>query len=515
MSETQEKLAELTSAVNTLTEETIEVQDRAKTVVDTAESASDRAENSASSAKNLRDSTQQLRNETVSLRDQAKASADRAEQISELDTVTDALKLAAVPAPDFHLPLISDLRIQEGFGKHDQIDVSPAQDGSTMVDLPTRSAYFTRTTAKTYKNKKGELVTSNANEPTFEEKGILVEGPSTNLLLHSGSNTEGWSTPDGVTLTEDSTLAPDGLSKMGLVTNTSGDNTLGSNQTLAVNFSSGTALCISAFVKRGNQSNCHLSFQGVGADTIGLIFDFDKEEIQALGTAEDVKAVFAYFGDGVYRVWASGRLLNDHMNEMRVFYRWPHLYTNNPEPGNKSTYFWGEQVEKLSFASSYTPTKDTPVTRLADNLTVENINNVPRNIPMTVSFWAETLREGGEGNNGVFFLGGTGNSPRCTFSGSGIYTVLQREGTSQTNNGRPNIKRVKYTLVVRENSVKIFINNEIASDARVAPFKDFIGQQDHCHIGRNHTEYLYGHIRDFKIWHCALTDEQVASLGVS
>lgn len=112
----------------------------------------------------------------------ADAAADRADQIAELETVRDALRLAAVPAPDFHLPLISDLRIEEGFGDPDQIDVSVAQDGSLMVDLPSRSALLVRTSKAGYVAKSGLFTEVEIDDPRFEKDGHLTEGLSTNLV---------------------------------------------------------------------------------------------------------------------------------------------------------------------------------------------------------------------------------------------------------------------------------------------------------------------------------------------
>ena len=96
----------------------------------------------------------------------------------------------SIPYPDFWLPLNDSLKIEAGFGDYDQIDVSEAQDGSMMVDLPTRSATFSRASTATYINKSGELVTAEINEPRFEKEGILTEEPNTCLLYTSDAADE-------------------------------------------------------------------------------------------------------------------------------------------------------------------------------------------------------------------------------------------------------------------------------------------------------------------------------------
>lgn len=111
--------------------------------------------------------------------DRAKSEADRAAQITGLDTVSDAVALAALPLPDVWAPLSDSLRMITGYGR----------DVLVGSDVVARMVNFSRSTTASYKAKDGQQKSAAVNEPRFEREGLLNELQSTNLIQTPGTLT--------------------------------------------------------------------------------------------------------------------------------------------------------------------------------------------------------------------------------------------------------------------------------------------------------------------------------------
>ena len=505
----RKKLAELTSAVNTLTEETIEVQDRAKTVVDTAETASNNAENSASSAKNLRDSTQQLRNETVSLRDQAKASADRAEQISELDKVADAIRLAAVPAPDFHLPLISDLQIREGFGPADQVDVSAAQDGSVMVDLPTTSAKMSRSSGAYEASKSGYLIRREAGEALIEEDGLLMEGTSTNFI--SSNNFIGFK--GGVTFTANTTHSPTKEMNAGELIETNSDSDHFYERINNQTFEIGDYVSASIYIKHKagfdqDGRSVRLWIRAYDLDGISgersiviKVKSFGRMELDTIDTEdsevfEKVRGGLDTIGFGWYRVWIAGKLRvsSSDIRHRLFFVNSGTIYTGD---GASGFYIFHEQFEPTPVRTSPITVDDSPVTRLPSTLVFEAEGNLAME-PYTIAFYLNARWAAPDlGNLDIIDLSVSGYKYNL-FRLSKDEQSLQKyiSGTSQT----VSVQQGEKTLIVvtwdgtRSN---IYVNGEL-QDSSTRAYSNPEGGLGIPHfISRSFASY---HVSDFRVW---------------
>lgn len=105
----------------------------------------------------------------------AKAEADRAKQITGLNTVADAIGLAALPFPDVWIPLSDSLRMSSGYGR----------DVKVGDDVVARYATLTRSTTATLVNRSLSLTNAAVGEARFEREGLLVERQSTNILSKS------------------------------------------------------------------------------------------------------------------------------------------------------------------------------------------------------------------------------------------------------------------------------------------------------------------------------------------
>lgn len=104
--------------------------------------------------------------------DRAQSEADRAAQITGLDTVSDAVALAALPLPDVWAPLTDSLRLFVGNGREVKVG----------DDVVARYVNFSRSTTATCTDKNDGLKVAAINEPRFEKSGLLIDGQSSNLI---------------------------------------------------------------------------------------------------------------------------------------------------------------------------------------------------------------------------------------------------------------------------------------------------------------------------------------------
>lgn len=111
--------------------------------------------------------------------DRAQSEADRAAQITGLDTVSDAVALAALPLPDVWAPLTDSLRLFVGNGREVKVG----------DDVVARYVNYSRSTAATYTDKNNDVKVAAINEPRFERNGLLIDGQSTNLIPTSATLT--------------------------------------------------------------------------------------------------------------------------------------------------------------------------------------------------------------------------------------------------------------------------------------------------------------------------------------
>ena len=423
--------------------------------------------------------------------DRSKAEADRSTSV-----VANAAREAALPFPDVWAPLSDSLRLFAGSGREVKV-------GSDVV---ARYLDFQRATTATYVDKSGVLKTAAINEPRFEKEGLLIEGASTNLATYSEEPNRWAST--GVTKVENTDKS---------LTITSTSPTYPRVALVAsspISLEAGDAMTATYWLKPEGAPIIHLTLDAAGG--IATLRATVNRETLAVspsraGASLGATAVTAKMECGLIKI-----VMTLNVTAAATF--GGSFVGPVAAGGSASAAGTGEsitlvrgQLEKLPFATSYIPTQAAAATRAADSLSIPSACNVnPINTDVTYAMQVEykgfqirpfrtngTISPSGAAINSVgaawFFTDATVNTP--------VSSVLARIGMND--------------FVAHNNAsgAAVYLNGEFGGSrtpSRGAATTDVTKLQ----IGANHAlgDPINGHVRNFRIWHTALTDAQAKAI---
>ncbi len=431
------------------------------------------------------------------------------------------------PFPDVWAPLNDDLRLLAGSAPYDKLTIS-----GQVLELPSKSVPFTRAGTGTYTDKSGVLRTAAINEPRFEKEGLLLEEQRTNLALYSVdlSNTYWNKTRLTVASGYD---APDGSKTACKVIADASTSAHYLNKLLNVNANKQYAF--SVFVKAAEFTEIRLSLSsGVTVGTTSYTFMLDTGKVVAAGTggtggvptitrlANDwwrvsiISEVMAAAGTAYFNIWISEN------------------GSTSPVQGDdaKGIYLWGVQVEESRTMSSFIPTTTATATRAADDCTLQRSGNDNWWGPITISLEMHC--------NGETSSGASTNDRRgiLAFHPSTTEMAIMMLDATSTQSGRlafaygsPTFNfytgRVDDGKVHQLVSVSDTVNNRSFIDGGVASNPTPAARPVPGTVASMHTliylgrgagstaagqRMLNGHIRNLRIWHRALTDNQIRGL---
>ncbi len=396
--------------------------------------------------------------------DRAKTEADRA--FTEADRAAGIVAAAALPLPDVWAPLSDNLRMITGYGR----------DVLVGSDVVARMVNFSRSSTATYIGKDGLLKTAAVNEPRFEKEGLLVEGQSTNLIPTSNfpQGLGGWIAPNMTGNTYSYGLAPDG-SNNALKASFSGD---GLNQTISA-LVVGTSYTFSFYAKNETATPVIVSVKlGSG------------------GNAENITIP----ANSAWARYSSTRTFNAGDQVLRWYFT-----TRNVE-----VWLWGDQLEALPFASSYIPTNGAAVTRAHDVVTIPWALNVrPSNLTVALNY--DVLGIGLTNQRLIEYAAPT--IPRYLMQVTQVgdfetYCATQALKVVGPSIG-PGSLAVASTSPTRH-ALKL-TGKAIATATPSGP----VGATSDIRIGSGQAgaSPTYGHIRNLRLWHSTLPDDQLKAVA--
>ncbi len=394
----------------------------------------------------------------------AKTEADKAAASAAL--AGDIVAASALPLPDVWAPLSDNLRMITGYGR----------DVLVGSDVVARMVNFSRSSTATYIGKDGLLKTAAVNEPRFEKEGLLVEGQSTNLIPTSNfpQGLGGWIAPNMTGNTYSYGLAPDG-SNNALKASFSGD---GLNQTISA-LVVGTSYTFSFYAKNETATPVIVSVKlGSG------------------GNAENISIP----ANSAWARYSSTRTFNAGDQVLRWYFT-----TRNVE-----VWLWGDQLEALPFASSYIPTAGAAVTRAHDVVTIPWALNVrPSNLTVALNY--DVLGIGLTNQRLIEYAAPT--IPRYLMQVTQVGDFETYCATQALKVVGPSIG--PGSLAVASTSPTRHALKLTGKAIAVATPAGPVGATSDIRIGSGQAgaSPTYGHIRNLRIWHSTLTDDQLKAVA--
>ena len=463
----------------------------------------------------------QKKDEAVAAATRSEAAADRAEAAAEV-TVKPYVNIVP-PLPDVWIPFNDSLDMITGFSpSYKRIVI-----GDDEITMPgDKIVKFKRASKATYINKSGVLTEAAIDEPRFERDGLLIEGQRTNFFPNSTDPSK-WNKSTSLDVTETGTdsfgfnygrfVVQDsivGTSKahtiIGLYSSTGGVDTSGDEKYVTISCrvksevdniavrilfehydgevrtSIGTAslnLTTRIISKTGQTSR--VTARSVKDDATGWIF---FEATLKADTTENTVGGFVQYSPDTGKMVASGDYLD----------------VTTP------------QIEAGTGASSFIVTGAAPVTRASDIVTVPIKNNL-YNLPFTVlcevhKNWYKTPNAAPR----VFDTGGhqTGAAIILGFGSSADYDgfpYCDIGGANRRINENASLEKMVMGMRVKSDQSTCAVSNgRISSETKTT--WSCIQNSAIIRIGGQTTaglRHLFGHVRNFRIWHKALTDAQV------
>lgn len=430
------------------------------------------------------------------------------------------------PLPDVWIPFNDSLDMITGYSP----GYKKVKIGDNVVQVASdKQINFSRASTATYINKSGELKTAEINEPRFECDGLLIEGQRTNFFQNSTDPSK-WNKSTSLDVTEtgadsfgfnygrfvvqDSIV---GTSKahtiIGLYSSAGGVDTSGDEKHVTISCrvksevdniavrilfehydgevrtSIGAAnlnLTTRIISKTGQTSR--VTARSVKDDATGWIF---FEATLKADTTENTVGGFVQYSPDTGRMVTSGDYLD----------------VTTP------------QIEAGTGASSFIVTGTAPATRASDMVTVPIKNNL-YNLPFTVlcevhKNWYKTPNAAPR----VFNISGyqTGAGIVMGFGSSGGYDgfpYCNISGSDRRINENAGLEKMVMGMRVKADQLTCAISNgRISSEIKTT--WTYIQSSATIRIGGQTTtgqRHLFGHIRNFRVWHKALTDAQLSEI---
>jgi len=408
----------------------------------------------------------------------------------------------AAPFPDVWLPLNDDMRLLAGSAPYDRLTIS-----GQVLELPTKSATFARSTTATYIDKSGVLQIADINEPRFEREGLLMEGHSTNYILNSDDPTK-WGSSSSLTKT---VLLSDGNAQCPsckCVINTAvASSTVVGSATMSLGV--GDPISISGRMK-GNYGLIRIAFVLESTTTASAYIDAQTGVVSSATAGVTVNS--ALLSDG-YISFSCTFIVTTAGNYSGAITA-AKLSADTVIPLGTEFYVQMPQVEKNVIATSYIPTGASAVTRSNDKLSLQPSGNigyqaigdlfnrtlafeiaVNRYVTPSVGY-ADLVRVAGSNNDIIFRAASATINSYLSGSGPSIAVTY------------PIDRKVYAQSVDATNTTTMYFDGKINSRSG-APVNPASKPTSLDIQGNPNVVY---HIRNLRIWHRLLTPNQINGL---
>ena len=489
-------------------------EDKAKASETNAAASATEAGKQATNAANSANSAKTEADRSKTEADRAKAEADRSEA-----AINDTPELQ--PLPDVWIPFNDSLDMITGFSpSYKKIII-----GDDEITMPgDKIVKFKRASTATYINKSGVFTVAEIDEPRFEREGLLIEGQRTNYILNSLTVSK-WGASSWLT------ISSSGVDSFGF---TYGRFDVQSSNVGSTTFGNiAVAPSPRAFDVTGDEKYCTIScrckcesdidircrlrfenYDGTATSFIGDAYmNMQTLDITTTGriTAKAVKdnATGWIFFEATIKALDTENMIGGQVQiapSQRVgsFADGDHIIVATP------------QFEGGATASSFIISDTVAATRSSDMVTVPIKNNL-YNLPFTVlcevhKNWYKTPNAAPR----VFDTSGhqTGAAITLGFGSSTDYDGFPYcyiGGSNRRVNENASLEKMVMGMRVKEDQMTCAISNgRISSETKTT--WTYIQSSATIRIGGQTTigqRHLFGHVRNFRVWHKALTDREL------
>jgi hypothetical protein len=338
---------------------------------------------------------------------------------------------------------------------------------------------------------------------TLAAKGLLIEEQRTNLLLQSQTfDNASWSKTSGVTVTPNTTVAPDGTTTADTI---DANGLAGAVLNQGVVFTGDGTKSVSVFLKAGTSGTSTFFVRDItvtasrGIATITWTGGVPSAVASAGGTIEGVEN----YGNGWYRIKliVTG-VIAANSNVVRL--------QPDSAAGTGTVIAWGAQAENGAFATSYIPTVASQVTRSADVATMTGTNfsswynQSEGTLVAEFTFLPRTLS-----GTAVIAYNGSANG-RWSYLSNASARMFDGTNTAAAGNIATPTAVNKTASALSSAGMAISLNGAAAvTSAYVGTF----GPQDALNIGsQSGAASINGHIRQIAYYNTRLPDATLQAL---
>jgi hypothetical protein len=331
--------------------------------------------------------------------------------------------------------------------------------GADVGNVTGATGYsFTRASDGYYTNSDGTLTLFGSGALRRGDRGVLIEGARTNLVLQSQTLDNASWTKVNATVTANATTAPDGTTTADLVQENNATGTHDVEQT-SISITSGTTYAITVFAKAAGRDFIQISFfSGIGGATRYANFDLATGVVGSKGV--DATSSIQLLANGWYRCVMTAAASSTASSGFFIATLTSASAARAESYAGDNTsglFIWGAQLEQASFQSSYIPTVAASATRAADVLTYTAGVSYPIQLFAEFERAVDTgsfeelfnLDDGDSSDRAVLYVGTTdlasvdmrtasvSQGPATVAGTVALNTVTKLAGRFQTNDMRP------------------------------------------------------------------------------
>ncbi|EKJ0875087.1 TPA: prophage tail fiber N-terminal domain-containing protein [Escherichia coli] len=452
----------------------------------------------------------------------AKASEDAAREYA--NQTAEPYRYVLQPLPDVWIPFNDSLDMITGYSP----GYKKVKIGDNVVQVASdKQVNFSRASTATYINKSGELKTAEINEPRFEKEGLLIEGQRTNYMLNSATpaswgksanmnvaevGTDSFGFTYGKFVCNESLIGQSTTLNMAVVSTSGAVDVSGDNKCVTTSCRFKTDLELLLRIR-------FEAFDGSASSNLGYaIVNTRSLLVEITGVAADRLTARVNKDEATGWIFAEATIQASKETYITSAIQYAPKSGGVVESGDY-IYLATPQVEDGSCVSSFIISGTTAATRASDMVTVPIKNNL-YNLPFTVlcevhKNWYKTPNVAPR----VFDTGGhqTGAGIVMGFGSSGGYDgfpYCNIGGSDRRINENAGLKKMLIGMRVKsERSTCVVSNGKLSSETKTK--WEYIRSTATIRIGGQTTaglRHLFGHVRNFRLWHKELTDAQLGEV---